>query len=205
MIIVGYNGSDFYGSQKNEGVRTVEGMVEDALKNMDAIAPFNYGDLKKVSWSRATRTDKSVHALQNVFSCKVHAFKELRENHMEPFRAKLNQALQDLLPEENKEEIKVFCVLEVSNRFNAKINTSYREYSYYLPTFMLNPIDQCYLGKKGTDLEVEEQMKPKEEDITKVKVVNGITITKRFANEADELDLADHHLKRDISHLTQNP
>lgn len=140
-----------------------------------------------------------------MFSCKVHAFKELKENHMEPFRAKLNQALRDLLPEENKEEIKVFCVLEVSNRFNAKINTSYREYSYYLPTFMLNPIDHCYLGKKGTNLQVEEHMLPKDEDVTKVKVVNGITITKRYANEADELDLADHHLLRDISHLTSNP
>lgn len=204
VIIVGYNGSSFFGSQKNEGVRTVEGMIEEALKNMNAIAPFNYGDLKKISWTRATRTDKSVHALQNVFSCKVHAFRELKENHMEPFRAKLNEHLRNLLPEENKEEIKVFCVIEVSNRFNAKINASYREYSYYLPTFMLNPIDECYFGKKGTNLQVEEQMLPKEEDVTKVKVVNGITITKRYANEGDELDLADHHLSRDISHLTSN-
>lgn len=55
----------------------------------------------------------------------------------------------------------MFCVLEVSNRFNAKINTSYREYSYYLPTYVLNPIDKCYLGKKGTNLKPEESTVPK--------------------------------------------
>jgi tRNA U38,U39,U40 pseudouridine synthase TruA len=30
-MVVGYNGTDFSGSQKNPGVRTVEGVVEDAL------------------------------------------------------------------------------------------------------------------------------------------------------------------------------
>jgi hypothetical protein len=45
---------------------------------------------------------------------------------------------------------------------------------------------------------------PKPEDITNVKVVNGITITKRFANDGDQFDLADNHLQRDISHLTSN-
>lgn len=61
--MVGYNGTDFSGSQKNKEVRTVEGEVEKALRDMKGIAPYNFGDLKKISWSRATRTDKSVHAL----------------------------------------------------------------------------------------------------------------------------------------------
>ena len=34
------------------------------------ITHFNFGDLKKIGWGRATRTDKRVHALQNTFSCK---------------------------------------------------------------------------------------------------------------------------------------
>jgi len=62
-MIVGYNGSDFCGSQKNPDVRTVEEEVEKALKDIDAISSYNFGDLKKIGWSRATRTDKSVHAL----------------------------------------------------------------------------------------------------------------------------------------------
>ena len=62
-MIVGYNGSDFCGSQKNDGVRTVEEQIEKALFDIKAISHFNFGDLKKIAWSRATRTDKSVHAL----------------------------------------------------------------------------------------------------------------------------------------------
>ena len=62
-MIVGYNGSDFCGSQKNKNVRTVEEQIEDALLDMNVINKLNYGDLKKIGWSRATRTDKSVHAL----------------------------------------------------------------------------------------------------------------------------------------------
>jgi tRNA U38,U39,U40 pseudouridine synthase TruA len=47
-------------------------------------------------------------------------------------------------------------MIEVSNRFNAKINTSHREYSYYLPSFLLSKMSENYLGKKGTDLMPEE-------------------------------------------------
>jgi tRNA pseudouridine38-40 synthase len=94
-MIVGYNGSDFCGSQKNDGVRTVEEQIEKALFKMKAISHFNFGDLKKIAWNRATRTDKSVHALQNVFSCKVHITREEREANdgLEPFRKRLNDAL----------------------------------------------------------------------------------------------------------------
>ena len=35
------------------------------------ISGFNFGDLKKIGWGRATRTDKKVHALINTFSAKV--------------------------------------------------------------------------------------------------------------------------------------
>jgi tRNA U38,U39,U40 pseudouridine synthase TruA len=44
-------------------VRTVEEQVEKALFKMNLISKYNFGDLKKTAWSRATRTDKSVHAL----------------------------------------------------------------------------------------------------------------------------------------------
>lgn len=43
------------------------------------------------------------------------------------------------------------------------------------------------------------------EDITNQKVVNGITITKRWANEGDARDGAEDHLSRDLSHLTSKP
>ena len=36
-------------------------------------------------------------------------------------------------------------------------------------------------------------------------MVNGITITKRWANEGDERDGVEEHLNRDLTHLTSNP
>jgi len=62
-MIVGYNGTDFSGSQKNPEVRTVEGVVEEALYKCKLIAKCNYGDFYKISFARASRTDKRVHAL----------------------------------------------------------------------------------------------------------------------------------------------
>jgi tRNA pseudouridine(38-40) synthase len=124
---------------------------------------------------------------------------------MESFRAKFNEAIKINLPEDNKNEIKVFCCLEVGNKFNAKNATSFREYSYYLPTFLLAKNTDIYLGKKGTELEVEENVAPKEEDVTNVKVVNGVTITRRFVNQDDVPDKDDSYLLRNITHLTENP
>lgn len=70
-----------------------------------------------------------------MFSCKLHLPKNAD---MEELRKKLN----DELPK----DVKVFNMLEVANKFNAKICTSNREYSYYLPSFMFSSINSLYLG-----------------------------------------------------------
>ena len=48
---------------KNRDIRSVEGEIEHALYKIGLISDFNYGDLKKIGFGRATRTDKKVHAL----------------------------------------------------------------------------------------------------------------------------------------------
>jgi tRNA U38,U39,U40 pseudouridine synthase TruA len=70
-----------------------------------------------------------------VFSCKVHL---PRNEDLEEFRVKMNKELP--------QDVRIFCVLEVSNSFNAKLRTSTREYSYYLPTFLLQSINEMFLG-----------------------------------------------------------
>jgi len=52
-------------------VGTVEGELENTLHRLGFISDFNFGDLKKIGFGRATRTDKGVHALLNVFSAKL--------------------------------------------------------------------------------------------------------------------------------------
>jgi tRNA pseudouridine38-40 synthase len=71
---VAYLGTPFRGSQllrdpsgpQATAEATVEGMLERALLRCGAMAPSNYGDLRRVGWSRASRTDKGVHSLGTV-------------------------------------------------------------------------------------------------------------------------------------------
>lgn len=169
-ILSGYNGVNFCGSQKNEGIRSVEGEIEKALHDVGMISDFNYGDLRKIGWGRATRTDKKVHALINTFSAKVlvskkptikveHAGEDgtqmeekpcSMEEHLDDLRQKLNR---EALPE----DVKIFSLLPVSNRFNAKNCTSYREYSYFLPTFMLTAVKDLYLVTPPRKITEEEK------------------------------------------------
>ena len=64
-VFFGYNGKKFSGSQKNPGVETVEDALEKALHQAGFISDDNFGDLHKTGWSRASRTDKGVHAAMN--------------------------------------------------------------------------------------------------------------------------------------------
>jgi tRNA pseudouridine38-40 synthase len=57
--------------QMNDGVKTVEAEVERALFRAGCIARQNYGNLQKISWSRAARTDKGVSALAQLVSVKI--------------------------------------------------------------------------------------------------------------------------------------
>ncbi len=46
--------------------------MEQVLFDCGMIDPRNFGDMKKIRFSRASRTDKKVHALLNFFACKLH-------------------------------------------------------------------------------------------------------------------------------------
>ena len=96
---------------------------------------YNHGDFAKLGFQRATRTDRRVHALLNCFSLRVQIPKDLT---CEEFRRHIN--------EEVPNDMRVFAVLDVPWSFNAKHHTSHREYSYYLPTFMLSSMRYVYLG-----------------------------------------------------------
>ncbi len=138
ILIMGYNGLKFIGSQKQPGtLRTVEGELEKALYAVGFIADSNYGTLQKISFSRATRTDKRVHALQNFFACKC-----LVDPHVKDLNVH-RERLTAVLPP----DMKLFSVLEGSKRFNSKLRCSAREYLYYLPSFCLAK----GAGKKKTE------------------------------------------------------
>lgn len=101
--------------------------------------------------------------------------------------------MNSLLPK----DIKIFTLLSVAGRFDSKINTSHREYSYYLPTFMLTAIKEMNL--ESPPKQASEGKDEGAEVVTQVST--GIKKILRRANEADEKEDVDKYLDRDISHL----
>lgn len=53
-------------TRSNEGARTVEAELELALYLAGVVSKDNFGNLRKVSWTRSGRTDKGVHAAAQV-------------------------------------------------------------------------------------------------------------------------------------------
>lgn len=109
-------------------------MEEEIHKALFAIgAVLNHDNLKKIGWGRAIRTDKRVHALQNIFECDART-DEIED--VEIFRAKLNAKLPS--------DIKVLKVTKINKPRDKAFSN--KGYSYYLPSFMLIPIKNAYFG-----------------------------------------------------------
>jgi hypothetical protein len=68
---IGYCGTSYQGLQTNEGAITIEGLLERALFLSGGIKECNFGNLQKVGWTRAARTDKGVHAIGQCVSMRL--------------------------------------------------------------------------------------------------------------------------------------
>lgn len=128
-LLFAYNGANFSGNQvqTEESVRTVEPELEKALYNSGCIAESNYKSLSKIKWSRASRTDKGVHAISTVVGAKL-----LFDNRPgEALLTDINSALPI--------DIRLIAIKPVVQSFNAKVSCSYREYQYLFPFKELCP------------------------------------------------------------------
>lgn len=83
--------------------RTVEGELVKVLHEIKMVSDLNIIDIHKIKFTRATRTDKHVHALQNFFSAKLM---KSPEETLSDMRDKLAKALPS--------DIKLFCILVIS-------------------------------------------------------------------------------------------
>jgi tRNA pseudouridine38-40 synthase len=111
-LIVEYDGTDFHGWQKQPGLRTVQGVMEDAVA-----AIFR----QPVPVHGAGRTDAGVHATGQVCNCIADTPRAPRE---------VGGALASLLPE----DIRVHRVDEADLDFHARFSATGRRYVYYLRT-----------------------------------------------------------------------
>lgn len=107
-LTISYNGHEFFGWQKQDGLRTIQGTLEQAFFTLTG---------ENVEVEGSGRTDKGVHALSQVASVKT-------ENTMPTKNFK--RALNNLLPP----DIRVLKVEEVSEDFHARFSAKKKTYRY---------------------------------------------------------------------------
>jgi tRNA pseudouridine38-40 synthase len=127
-VALGYCGSNYSGLQINPNVITIEAVLEKALFLAGGIQECNFGNLQKLSWSRAARTDRGVHAAAQCCSMKL----TIPPGYERTFIADVNSFLP--------EDIRVITVTRTTKNFNAKITCSHRRYQYLLPTYVLQTV-----------------------------------------------------------------
>jgi len=107
---IAYIGTDFYGSQTQPGLRTVEGELRRCLEEIGAIKP-------KTKVAMAGRTDAGVHALEQVV-----AFEAADPKLTEP------RIVNSRLPD----DIWAYARAEVPDDFDPRRHATSREYRYIL-------------------------------------------------------------------------
>jgi tRNA pseudouridine38-40 synthase len=139
-VCFAYLGSNYQGLQINPGCRSVEAELERALFLAGAISDCNFGNLQKLQWTRAARTDKGVHAIGQCCAMKLTvptitgATSTANPNYgnVEGKQIVIDKTNSHLPP-----DIRVFGLSKVTKNFNAKIACGKRRYHYLLPTYML--------------------------------------------------------------------
>lgn len=133
LINFSYDGSNYNGYQKQKGLNTIQGKLEDSLKQI------NNSKITRVHSSG--RTDAKVHAVNQ------YAHVDIDVNITE---YKLKCALNSLLPN----DIYVKKTKIVDNNFHARYMVSRKEYIYKLNMGEYNPIERNYIYQYCKKLDV---------------------------------------------------
>ncbi len=137
-ITFSYDGTNFYGYQKQKNYRTVEGCFEKAL--------FDINDHLDTKICSSGRTDRGVHAKGQVahFDLKVD---------ITPY--KLKCALNSLLPP----DIHVNEAEAVNDDFHARYMVKNKKYVYYLNVGEYDPLQRNYVYQYNHSLDYDEMAK----------------------------------------------
>ncbi len=135
LIKFSYDGTNFYGYQKQDGLRTVEKELEKALYNIN-----NHQDTRVYS---SGRTDKGVHAL-----CQCAHF----DLDVTITLYKLKCALNSLLPD----DIHVFSTEIVDKDFHARFHVKEKTYIYKLNVGEYSPVERNYIYQYNKNLDINK-------------------------------------------------
>lgn len=138
LIRFSYDGTNFKGYQSQDGYRTIQNELEEAATKIN--------DGNKVIVKAAGRTDKGVHALDQVASLDIDVS-------ITPYKLKraMNSNLSD--------EIHINSVKEISNDYFVRHHIVSKEYHYYINMGEFNPIMRNYVYQHCYMLNVPKMVK----------------------------------------------
>ena len=134
LIKFSYDGTLFYGYQKQPNKRTVEGELEKAL--------FDINNHKETRIFSSGRTDRGVHALGQV----AHFDLDITITEY-----KLKCALNSLLPD----DIHVIEAKKVEDDFHARFMVDRKIYKYYLNMGEYNPLERNSVYQYNKKLDID--------------------------------------------------
>ena len=141
MLTISYDGSLFFGFQKQENVVTVQGEIENALKKITG---------ENINIISAGRTDRGVHSLRHIINF-----------HTESNVGILNfkTALNHFLPI----GVRVLDSKEVSENFHSRFDAKMKTYKYILNLDeVMDPIYYNYKANFPYPLDIEKMQRAKE-------------------------------------------
>ena len=159
LMTFSYDGTNFNGYQKQPKERTIQKVIEDALKEI------NGG--KDTVICASGRTDAGVHALNQ----KAHFDMDKKIT-----CDKLLKGLNSLLPD----DVYVKKIEEVNDDFHARYNVIGKEYIYKINMGEYNPIERNYVYQYNNRLDVNEMERG-------LKYLEGEHNFKSFTKTNDEI------------------
>lgn len=138
LIKFSYDGANYSGYQKQPGLNTIEGKLEEALTKI------NNG--VKTTITSTGRTDKKVHALSQ------YGHADIKVSITE---YKLKRALNSNLPE----DIHVIDTKIVNDNFHARYNVAEKTYKYIMNLGEYDPIERNYVFQYNYKLNINAMKK----------------------------------------------
>jgi tRNA pseudouridine38-40 synthase len=134
-----YDGSGFRGYARQPGLRTIQGLLEEALATILGGAP--------VETAVAGRTDAGVHARGQVVSFRTD---------VEPNTRQMLRSLNGILGQ----EIAIVTAEVVDQGFDARFSARWRRYRYLMSTGPVpDPVTRNHVWQVGGDLDLEAMQK----------------------------------------------
>lgn len=139
-LIISYDGTNFYGYQRQKAKRTIQQEIEKAITKITT---------EEINLISAGRTDKGVHSTYQVANFKTK---------IDITTTKLQQALNTYLPK----DIHIKEVINTNESFHSRYDAKEKTYKYLLNENEYNVHERNYVYQYNKKLNINEMIKAKQ-------------------------------------------